>query len=732
MAGAQSSGDACGPQGCGASHDAQATAGAPVVIRSTPQTASDQRAAAGTTAAAAEKATGGAETPDRQTDFEKFVNDTLGHSLPVFGRNLFAGAPGNFVPPPTGISPPSDYVIGPGDELIIRSWGKVDIDVRPTVDRNGQIFLPRVGTLTVAGLKMSQLEGFIRDAIGQEFKGFELTVTLGQLRSIQIFVLGQAKRPGVYTISSLSTLVNALFESGGPSYAGTMRDIQLKRGGQTIAHFDVYRLLLEGDKTQDVHLLAGDIIYIPLIGPQVAVDGDVTTPGIYELKGPSAVEDVLKDAGGITAIATTKRLLLERVTDHSHRVDAELALDEAGRRTPLMGGDILQVFPISPQIENAVTLRGPVAMPGRYGWHEGMRVSDLIPSRAFLISRSYFNRQNALGQQTSDQVLSTAEAATSTPPAVEQHDSELNWNYAVIERLDPKDLTTRLVPFVLGEAVDNPNSAENKPLLPGDVVIIYARKDMSLPVELEARFVRIDGQVNAPGVYRMVEGETMRDLLRRAGGPAPHAYLYASALTRASVREDQEKQLKSLLEEESREALSPANVNIQLSTSGTGGTQQELDLRKAYLQQLAQIHPDGRVVLHIRPDAKTVDDVPAFGLEDGDHIFVPSLLNTVEVLGSVYNQGALEYTPGARFKSYLDAAGGPSREADAHREFVIRADGTIISRQRMRNMPQLVLYPGDTVVVPPRFRAHFSLDLTAIAALANAVAITAIAAKAAQ
>jgi len=163
-----------------------------------------------------------------RTEFEIFAEDEAGHSLPVFGRKLFDEAPTTFAPLDR-IPVPANYVLGPGDELLIHVWGKIDLDTRATVDRNGQIFVPTIGALTVAGLPYEQLQSFLRSAFAKLYKDFDLNVTLGQLRSIQVFVLGSARQPGVYTISSLSTLVNALFASGGPSATGTMRHIQLRR-----------------------------------------------------------------------------------------------------------------------------------------------------------------------------------------------------------------------------------------------------------------------------------------------------------------------------------------------------------------------------------------------------------------------------------------------------------------------------------------------------------------------
>ena len=345
-----------------------------------------------------------------KSDFERFAEDSTGRRLPVYGRRLFDQVPTTFAPVER-VPVPADYVIGPGDELLIRAWGKIDLDSRVTVDRNGQVYLPRVGTLNVAGLRYEQLEGYLHAAISALFKDFELNVALGQLRSIQIFVLGSARQPGAYTVSSLSTLVNALFTSGGPSATGSMRHIQLRRGDRLLAEFDMYDLVQKGDKSHDVPLLPGDVIYIPHIGAQVAISGNVNEPGIYELKGETTVAAALEGAGGLTNLAGAERVLLERIDNHSGRRVEEFPLDASGLARLLQDGDLLRIFPLSPKFENAVTLRGNVAQPGRYVWKEGMRVSDLIPSRDFLITRDFWNRQNQPTPRNTDHPFGTERAS---------------------------------------------------------------------------------------------------------------------------------------------------------------------------------------------------------------------------------------------------------------------------------------------------------------------------------
>ena len=765
-----------------------------------------------------------------KSDFERFAEDGTGHRLPIYGRRLFDEVPTTFAPLER-VPVPADYVLGPGDELLIRAWGKIDLDSRVTVDRNGQVYLPRIGTLNVAGLRYEQVEGYVHAAVSALFKDFELNVALGQLRSIQIFVLGSARQPGAYTVGSLSTLVNALFASGGPSATGSMRHIQLRRGNRLLAEFDMYDLVQKGDKSHDVPLLPGDVIYIPPVGAQIAISGAVNEPGIYELKAQTTVAAALEGAGGLTSLAAAERVLLERIDHHSTRRVEEFPLDTAGLARLLEDGDVLRIYPLSPKFENAVTLRGNVAQPGRYVWKEGMRVSDLIPSRDFLITRDFWNRQNQpapgsmdhpfgtqrgteignhysgysgnrrrdqsgnqrtdrsgdqpmdpsgnpptdpygnpradqfgnqrrdqyedqptgqssdqWGGQLEDQPTDQADnqsndmsatrnrsgnSRTTMIATVGQNNAEINWEYAVIERLDEHDLSTRLIPFRLVTAIDNRASADNQLLRAGDVVTIFSRADLDLPMERHASFVRVGGEVNAPGVYRVNPGETLRDVVESAGGLTPHSYLYASILTRVSTRHAQEEELRQATEQMQRE-LFARYANATPTTAQTGADQQaQLTFQQTALARLSSIKPTGRVVLEMKSDAATATDIPEFSLEDGDTFYVPPRLSTVQVAGSVYNANAFRHQPGKRLIAYLNDAGGATREADEKRIFVIHADGTVVSRQSRNSnshgsFEKLTLLPGDAIVVPEKLKVSSKMsDLLQATQFMSQTALTA-------
>ncbi len=714
-----------------------------------------------------------------RSEFEMFAEDAAGRTLHVYGRQLFDEVPTTFAPMDR-IPVPADYAIGPGDQLLIRVWGKIDLDVSVTVDRNGQIFLPRVGSLTVAGLRYVQLESYLRAAIGNLYKGFELNVTMGRLRSIQIFVLGSARQPGTYTVSSLCTLVNALFASGGPSATGSMRHIQLRRDNRVLVDFDIYDLLRRGDKSHDVQLLPGDVIFIPPVGPQIALMGSVNEPGIYELRGETTIAAGLTDAGGLTNLAAVDRVLLEQIENHRRRRVDDFPLDASGLQHVLNDGDLLRIFPITPQFENTVMLRGNVAQPGRFPWHEGMRVTDLIPSRESLITRSYWYQENHLtesapvGSSWSDEngvrrnprgaavpnqdygtagnslgggALNRGYDAAGNPldagaPDQEygtdgnlpggsrlnqqnsrpvhipidmmtelvQNTAEINWDYASIQRLDEQDLSTRLIAFNLGNAINSPASPDNQILKPGDVVTIFSRSDLPLPMNKHATFVRVSGEINAPGVYRVEPDDTLRNVIERAGGLTPHSYLYAAQLTRVSTRQAEEEQLKVSTAQMQKELTSRYAAASSATTGNATEQQAQLTAQQTAMAQLAAVKPTGRIVLDMKPSASTVADIPNFPLEDGDSFYIPPKLSTVQIAGAVYNENAFRYQPRKHLSAYLSDAGGPTRQADTKRIFLVRADGTVVSRQSHgpfwhSDFESTVLLPGDAIIVPTKLKS---------------------------
>jgi protein involved in polysaccharide export with SLBB domain len=672
-----------------------------------------------------------AASPLQRNKFQDFVAVSLGRDLPMFGYDLFADVPSTFAPVDRVPVTP-DYVLGPGDELLIRAWGQIDIDYRAVVDRNGAINIPRVGNINVSGIRYQELEGYLKNAIGRVYRNFELNVALGQLRSIQIFVVGQARRPGNYTVSSLSTLVNALFASGGPSETGSMRRIQLKRGASVVTEFDLYDLLQKGDKSKDARLLPGDVIYIPPIGPLAAVAGGVNVPAIYELRDGTTLGGLLDAAGGLGTTAAGQRVTVERIRDRQNREVDEFVLGKDGLARPVRDGDLVTVYSLSPRLQNAVSLRGFVAQPGRFPWREGMRVRDIIPSREALVSPDYWIRRNAL-VSSDDWMRRSQSGATGrpggVPPEIAQlgagpaqlaqarertdaarlrsdvkRTNEINWDYAVVERIKADDLTTQLLPFSLGRAILQGDPTHNLILTPGDVITIFSKEEIQVPVVKQTQYVLLEGELANPGVYQIMPGETLRQLVARIGGLSANAYLYGAEFTRESVREQQQRRLNEALDRLSQEVerIGTGAVQTALTSEDVQSAKIAVESQRKLLDRLREVKASGRVVLDIDPNGQ-MRNLPDLALEDGDRFVVPPRPSVVGVIGAVYNQNSFIHQPNKRVSEYLDQAGGPTRNADDARIYVVRADGSVTGSSRsffFSGAGSQQLMPGDTIVVP--------------------------------
>jgi protein involved in polysaccharide export with SLBB domain len=625
-------------------------------------------------------------------------------------------------------------IVGADDELRVRVWGQINFSADLRVSREGEIYLPKIGAVHVAGLPFSAVSSHLRSVMARVYRNFDMSVDVGEIHSVQIYVTGFAHMPGEYTVSALSTMVDAVFASGGPAASGSMRHILLKRGGKVVTDFDLYALLVNGDKTGDAQLQNGDVLFIPPTGAQVAFLGSVREAGIYELRGKESIGQLLEDAGGKTAIASGGHLSLERIENHSRRIAFDVNADSAGLATLLTDGDIVRVDPIISNFRETVTLRGAVANPGHFQWHEGMRLSELLPDRDSLVKRNYWWGRTQLGlpapqtvptpqrdtpvqpdaaspidlrgyplpdaAQPTEEPLSTEQMAAVESPAI-----QTNWNYAVIERLDPATMTTALIPFSLGKLVLDHDESQNLALMPGDVITIFTQSDIQIPVHEQTKYVTLEGEFVHPGVYSVSAGEALQSVVARAGGLTNQAYLYAAVFTRKSTRALEQQHLNEFAElfehQVQRNSAAPAGVPPSSSTD------QAQAVNRTLVEHIRNARATGRVVLNLHPDGNGSFELPDMYLEDGDRLVVPFMPETVQVLGAVFNSHAFLFHKGARVSEYLRFAGGPTRDADRKRIFVLAADGTVISRESdkslfERGIRDIQLHPGDSIVVPEK------------------------------
>jgi protein involved in polysaccharide export with SLBB domain len=804
-------------------------------------------------------------SPDQPSEFQRMVYASVGQMLPIYGAKLFLQSPSTFAPVDQ-VPVTSNYVVGPNDQLLIRVWGQMNFNAEVTVDRNGMVYVPHVGAIHVGGVPYSDLQQQVRNAVGRIYKNFDVSVNLGQLHPIRIFVTGQARYPGSYTVSSLSTLVSALFATGGPGPQGSLRHILLRRNGTTMADLDLYDLLVNGDKSHDVPLLPGDVIYIPPVGPQVAVYGSVRSPAIYELKDrkeTSTLGEVMTDAGGLTSTASLSRASLERIDDQQHQRALDVALDTAGRNTPLQDGDIVRVLPIAPSFDQTVTVRGNVADPGRFGWHPGMKLSELLPNSEALVTRDYWQKRNQLGlpspvfqpdyaqrftafrqvqaesqrqyllslqrdqqkrlydqqqaAQSAQQAQQAGDAAAPAAPSMataptgdlstqsttaygstgpgevsapeeqlpgtvpnqpventqnsiprnntigggsladEQRMArtentatahylndvslmapEIDWSYAVIERMDPVTLKTTLIPFDLGKLVKDHDASQDLAIEPHDVITIFSQADIRVPQNQQTKLVRIEGEVEHAGIYSAQPGETLRHLVERAGGLTSNAYLFGAELTRESTRIVQQQRLDDYVTqlEIATDRSGAASAAGAISPTDQSANAASLAATQLLINRLRQMRASGRVVLALTPDASNIDLLPDLPVEDGDRFIVPSKPSSVNVVGAVYEQSSFLFNPQRRVFGYLKQAGGANRDADKNHAFMIRADGSVLSRESAKTFwgnefDQARVQPGDTIVVPEktyrgngiRTLLNFSQLFSSIALGAGALAV---------
>jgi polysaccharide biosynthesis/export protein len=429
-----------------------------------------------------------------------------------FGYDLFEGVPSTFAPV-SDIQVPADYVVGPGDTFSVQLYGNDAARYNLTVDRGGRVNFPKLGPIVVSGMSFEMARGAIERRVGHDLLGTHVSVSMGELRSIRVFVLGDAQVPGSYTVSGLSTMTNALFVSGGVKKTGSLRKIELKRTGRLVAVLDLYDLLLHGDTSGDRHLLPGDVIFIPPIGDTVSVYGAVRRPAIYELNTEKSVAQIIDVAGGLLPDADGKLVQVERIQpSRLHEMRNIDLTTKGGRETALANGDKLRVPAIRPTLENSVVLSGHVFRPGSFEYHDGLRLTDVLDSFDEL-------RANA-----------------------DRH-------YIMIRREVPPEEKVEVISADLVRALRARGSAADPALQPRDRIIVFelsaGRSRIVAPIvrdlELQgtpdkpAQVVSIGGRVEAPGRYPLEPAMRVSDLIRAGGSLEDSSYVGEAELTRYEV-----------------------------------------------------------------------------------------------------------------------------------------------------------------------------------------------------
>lgn len=632
--------------------------------------------------------------------FEAYIQGkrplTVLTEIQQFGYGLFRQAPSTFAPVDSVPVGP-DYLLGPGDEIRMSIWGKVNAEHPATIDREGKISLPQIGILHLAGLTFSEAKDFLEKEMSRYYKPSEvkMNVSMGRLRSIRVFVVGNAQRPGSYTLSSLSTLVNALFAAAGPSKNGTMRDIQLKRNGKTLVHFDLYDFLLKGDKSKDIRLMPEDVIFIPPVGPLAGIAGDVKNPAIYELREETKLLDLIWMAGGLTSVAFKGRVQVQRIEDHRFRTLFEMDMvgieNSPEKNVVLKDGDLIKIFPVV-ETKTTVVLSGAVANPGEYGVASGeTKIRDVISKAGGLL---YFS---------SNEAELTRIKVTQEGPRTERFMIDLS-------------------KAIGGDAEQNVFLETN------DYLFIKTVPEWRLH-----RTVQVQGEVRFPGTYTVKKGERLSSLVERAGGFTDKAYLKGAVFTREAVRELQQRQLNDSIDRLEQQILSQSAEAIEASLTPEAALQQKVSVeqRRSLIAKMRAAKAKGRISIVLTPLEEFKDSPSDLPLEEGDTLFVPEKPQQVQVIGAVYNSTAFIYEPKATVATYIKKAGGVTESANDGESYLLKVDGTAISKEQAGGFfgggfMSSKLDPGDTIVVPEKTeRIYWLREVKDMTQILYQIAVTA-------
>lgn len=468
------------------------------------------------------------------SEFTRYVRELVKDPMiGPLGSDLILSADDASIGPAQDSAVPADYRIKVGDTLALTIWGSVEADLRLSVDRAGRVSLPRVGTIAVAGVPYGKVVDVIRQRVATVFKNFDLSVTLGNIQGIRVFVTGYAEKPGSYVVSGFSTLSQALFAAGGPSASGSFRDIQLKRGNRVVAHFDLYDLLARGDRKGDVPLQSNDVIFVGTVGPQVALIGSVNRPAILEIRPGETVRDALQLAGGFAPSADTSRLTLQRISDRNTGLYTSLSMPTAAG-TRLAQGDIIQAYSaveVRPSLDRQnkrVLLEGEVAKPGQYVLPANATLADAIQMAGGLTSGAYLygtqftrvsvrdSQQRSYGQAVQDfEVEMRRNIVTQRVDTGDQASAQTGQMQALstlVNRLQEVKPSGRLVLQV------QPGNDDVKQM---PVMLVEDGDRLYIPARPSS--VGVFGSVISAGNFLADRPRPLSYFLSQAGGPTPGA-----------------------------------------------------------------------------------------------------------------------------------------------------------------------------------------------------------------
>lgn len=589
---------------------------------------------------------------------------TVSRDLVQFGYEAFKALLPS-VTPAANLPVDPDYKLGPGDNLILYVWnipGTALFDTATlTIDRSGSAFIPRIGAVPLQGLTLAQAQEVIRARVARNYSGFELRLALGELRAISVYVVGEVARPGTYTISPFSTVLDALFVAGGPTKMGSLRSIRVTQTAGSVREVDLYDFLLRGERPTGPMLQAGDMIFVPPIGPVAGIAGEVKRPGIYELRPGTTTGALIAMAGGPLPTAQLNRIQLERAQGPSGKIIIDLPFEGGrgpGETEMLQDGDLVTIFPSYDFLRNVVTLEGFVRTPGQYEWKPGLRLSDVLKLESLL------------------------------PEAYREK--------IEIIRLRP-DFSREVLAVNINElwaAPPLPNPSSDLELKPQDRISVHSEV-------IGPKTITLGGEVKRPGKYFITKGERLSDVLERAGRFLPNAFLKGGVFIRESLRRREQVELEKFVQVQTQSVLAEGSaISAGAAESGRPEFASAQTIiaqqRRELMQSLTQVVTLGRLSIHLESPEKLKGTMEDIEVEDGDFLFIPKQPVTVSVLGAVRSATAVLYKEGETVEYYVARAGGATKQADPKEIYILKADGSAqASFVKMRQ-----LEPGDAVIVP--------------------------------
>ncbi|MFP4164726.1 MAG: SLBB domain-containing protein [Chitinispirillaceae bacterium] len=680
---------------------------------------------------------------------EDILPDSLLSELKVYGYDVFNRKGNRALDPSQMNGVPANYPVRAGDEINVDLWGRINENYQLKVSRDGTITIPRVGPIPVAGQRFRTMKASIQQKV-ESIEGVNVSVSMGEIKPIGIYVVGEVKSPGFHTVNALTNVTNALFASGGITKNGSLRNIQLMRNGKLVSQIDFYDFLLSGKDRTGLRLQSGDVLLVPIAKKMVAVAGNVRRSALYELKEPTKLSEVLELAGGVSPSAWTNRIQVERFLKNQYQV--VLDVDSSKMSLPdfqIQDGDVVKVFPVLDKEKNAVYLSGNVLRPGKYEFKEGMRIRDVIPDHQELLPECYFdyavvlrksppsylerivpfNLHKALKSedlkdnlklQEQDEIIIyhkdyfrpnrsvNIDGAVTTPGKYKLLDNmtvrdlilqagglsdEASPRRGELYRrqIENEQVKTRKIAFGTEKAM-NDDPTHNMVLKRGDRVYIRNKKGW----ETE-RKVTLSGQFVYPGTYVIFEDETLGDLIKRAGGFKPDAHLSAAVFTRKSVKVQEEKHIADYTRQLELDIL---KLSAEVTAKNDMDASEMLEQQMRLKEKLSSAEAKGRVVIDMTDEESYGD----FALENDDELHVPRNLNTISVLGEVFNPATFRYKRSNPVAThYIDIAGGLKENADKDLMYVIRANGSIVTN-KTTPISSIRLEPGDAVVVPAKLR----------------------------